>query len=141
MVQAMAAEAGFDVALHPTESTAEIAAGKKGRFQTMLIGWSGRPDPDGNLAGIQTLGGAQNYSGYSTPETDALIKQAAAESDPARRRALYERIVEQLQQRNNVVYLYREQYYTAHTADIAGVAVFPDGIMRMKTAGHVAAGG
>ncbi|GAA4839484.1 ABC transporter substrate-binding protein [Saccharopolyspora rosea] len=140
VVQAMAAEAGFDVALHPTEATAEIAAGKKGRFQTMLIGWSGRPDPDGNISGIQTLGGAQNYSGYSTPETDALIKQAAAEADPARRRELYERIVEQLQQRNNVVYLYREQYYTAHTSDIAGVAVFPDGIMRMKTAGHLATG-
>ncbi|GAA2810434.1 ABC transporter substrate-binding protein [Saccharopolyspora taberi] len=137
VIQAMAAEAGFDVVLRPTESTSSIAAGRKGRFQTFLIGWSGRPDPDGNIAAMHTAGSSQNYSGHATPETDVLIGQAAAEQNPDRRRELYERIVDQLRQRNNVIYLYRQQYYTAHSAELAGVAVYPDGIMRMATAGHV----
>ena len=137
VIQAMAAEAGFDVVLRPTESTSAIAAGKKGRFQTFLIGWSGRPDPDGNIAVMHTAGSSQNYSGLAIPETDALIQQGAAEQNPDRRREIYERVVERLQQRNNVIYLYRQQYYTAHSADLAGVAVYPDGIMRMATAGHV----
>lgn len=140
VIQAMAAEAGFDVVLRPSESTSAISAGKKGRFQTFLIGWSGRPDPDGNITGMHASGAAQNYSGAATPEVDALLAQAAAEQDTDRRRRLYEQVVQQLQQRNNVIYLYRQQYYTAHTADMAGVEVYPDGIMRLKTAGFVESG-
>ncbi|MFD0486462.1 ABC transporter substrate-binding protein [Saccharopolyspora erythraea] len=136
VIQAMAARAGFDVVLRPTESTSAIAAAKKGRFETFLIGWSGRPDPDGNIAVMHTEGSPQNYSGHSTPETDALIARAAAEQNPDRRRGLYELVVEDLHERNNVIYLYRQQYYTAHSADLAGVAVYPDGIMRMAGAGY-----
>jgi peptide/nickel transport system substrate-binding protein len=141
VIQAMAAQAGFDVTLRPTESTSAISAARKGNFQTFLIGWSGRPDPDGNIAVMHTKGSSQNYSGYFTPETDALIGQAAAEGNPERRRELYERVVEQLQQRNNVIYLYRQQYYAAHSPELAGVTLYPDGILRMKTAGRVRAGG
>ncbi|MEY8042058.1 ABC transporter substrate-binding protein [Saccharopolyspora cebuensis] len=138
IVQAMVAEAGFEAVLRPTESTTAIAAGKEGRFEVFQIGWSGRPDPHGNIAVFHTEGSSQNYSGHFTPETDALIQQAAAEQDVAARTALYERIVQDLQARNNVIYLWRPQYYTAHSTGIAGVVVNPDGIIRMKTAGHVA---
>lgn len=138
VVQAMAEEVGFDVSLRPTESTALMSSGETGDFQSLLVGWSGRSDPDGNIANMHTSHGAQNYSGQSDPDVDQLIQRAAAEQDFAQRRALYERVVRALQERNNVIYLYREQWYTAHSDQLAGVEVNPDGIMRLKTAGHVA---
>ncbi|MGW5649479.1 ABC transporter substrate-binding protein [Saccharopolyspora sp. NPDC003752] len=141
VIQAMAAQVGFDVVLRPTESATAISEARQGRFQTFFVGWSGRPDPDGNIAAFHTEGGSQNYSGDFSPATDELIEQAGSEQDVPRRRALYEQIVDALHQRNNVVYLYRTQYYTAHTAQLAGVETFPDGIIRMKSAGHVQAGG
>ncbi|WP_242191417.1 ABC transporter substrate-binding protein [Saccharopolyspora soli] len=141
IIQAMAAEAGFDIVLRPTESTTAIAEARDGQFQSYFGGWSGRPDPDGNIASFHVQGSSSNYSGYYTPELDDLIKRAAAELDVPRRRALYEQVVDELHRRNSVIYLYRTQYYVAHTAELAGVEIYPDGIIRMNTAGYVQAGG
>ena len=50
VLQAMAAEAGFDVQLTTMESATTVAATKAGDYQAAMIIWSGRPDPDGNLS-------------------------------------------------------------------------------------------
>ncbi|WP_010693641.1 hypothetical protein [Saccharopolyspora spinosa] len=83
---------GFDIALRPTESTTSISEARQGRFQAFFVGWSGRPDPDGNIAAFHTEGGSQNGGDFD-PGTDELIKQAASKQDVPRRRALYEQIV------------------------------------------------
>ena len=49
VIQAMAAEAGFDITIQATESGAAIQASVDGQFELYLNGWSGRTDPDGNL--------------------------------------------------------------------------------------------
>ncbi|RRO15763.1 ABC transporter substrate-binding protein [Saccharopolyspora rhizosphaerae] len=137
VIQAMAAQAGFEVVLRPSELTTALSDSRSGNFQLYAGGWSGRSDPDGNIASFHTADGSHNYSGYSTPETDALIERAAAEQDPAVRSALYERVVADLQAANGLIYLYRQQYYTAHTDRMAGVTVHPDGLVRMQHAGFV----
>lgn len=50
IIQAMEAEAGFDVHLRTMESAALVAAAQRGDFQVVLVLWSGRVDPDGNIA-------------------------------------------------------------------------------------------
>ncbi|WP_199493275.1 ABC transporter substrate-binding protein [Marinitenerispora sediminis] len=140
VVQAMAAETGFSVRLRPTEFASSIDAARAGDFEAYVSGWSGRPDPDGNIAQFYLTGGAQNYSGHSTEETDALIRAAAAETDPERRTERYADLVPRLRDFNSVIYLYRNRIYAAHDADVAGVTVYPDGIVRIRTAGYVAGG-
>ena len=49
MVQAMASEAGFDLSLRPTEYAALQKESAGGNFQVVMLGWSGRVDPDGNI--------------------------------------------------------------------------------------------
>ncbi|AUS81126.1 ABC transporter substrate-binding protein [Actinoalloteichus sp. AHMU CJ021] len=141
VIQAMAAEAGFQVRLRPTEFAASIAEAQSGNFQTYISGWSGRPDPDGNIGSFHVRSGANNYSGHFTPETDELIREAAEETDPERRRDLYSELVPRLRDFNNIIYLYRERLYAAHSTDLAGVRVYPDGLMRFREAGFVAEGG
>ncbi|MDA2811422.1 ABC transporter substrate-binding protein [Nocardiopsis sp. RSe5-2] len=138
-VQAMAAEAGFAVRLEPTEFASSIAAAQAGDFEAYISGWSGRPDPDGNIASFFTTGGANNYSGHSDPEVDALIEDAAAATDPDERQELYDELVPRMQEANAVVYLYRQRYYVAHRDGVAGVELYPDGLIRVAGAGRTAA--
>ena len=50
IIQSMAAEAGIDVKVMPGETNANIQAYLHGDFQAGLVIWSGRSDPDFNIA-------------------------------------------------------------------------------------------
>ncbi len=65
-------------------------------YEIFLMGWSGGPDPHDFIYYLLTtenavVGTANNYSWYSNPEADALIKQAdsCAGCDQSTREALY----------------------------------------------------
>lgn len=65
-------------------------------YEIFLMGWSGGPDPDNFIYYLLTtenavIGTANNFSWYSNPNVDALIKQAATcpGCDQATREALY----------------------------------------------------
>lgn len=47
------------------------------------------PDPDNFLAVLFGANSGENHTGYNNPEVERLLAAAAAEPDPARRRALY----------------------------------------------------
>ena len=49
VMQAMAAEAGFDMKIRVTEFATSLKQAEQGDYQAYLIGWSGRTDPDGNI--------------------------------------------------------------------------------------------
>ena len=53
------------------------------------IGWMGEPDPDGFLREIFHSDSEYNTGGFSNPDFDSLVEQAAGLSDPAERQALY----------------------------------------------------
>ncbi|PSK95868.1 peptide/nickel transport system substrate-binding protein [Murinocardiopsis flavida] len=141
VIQAMAGDVGFDVTLRPTEFASSVAAGQAGDFEAYVQGWSGRVDPNGNIGQFFVTGGGNNYSGTDDPEVNALIEDAAAETDPDRRGDLYDELVPELRERNSIIYLYRNRIYNAHRSDVAGIEVYPDGLMRVGRAGHVAEGG
>jgi len=49
------------------------------------IGWMGEPDPDGFLREIFHSDSEYNTGGFSNPDFDSLVEQAAGLSDPAER--------------------------------------------------------
>jgi peptide/nickel transport system substrate-binding protein len=55
----------------------------------VVLGWSGRPDPDGNIYAYYSSKGSQNFSAYANPQMDALLDQARATSDQRERAQLY----------------------------------------------------
>lgn len=137
-IQAQAREGGFEVELQPTEFSAALDQTDAGQFQTFQIGWSGRVDPDGNIATFLTTKGAQNIAGYSNPEMDRLIEQARATSDEGQRRELYGQVVAKVQEDAPLIYLYRQKNLTGVAASVVGVKVYGDGIIRAGTAGFAA---
>jgi len=65
-------------------------------FEIYVMGWSGGPDPDNFIYYLfttdnATIGTANNFSWYSNPEVDRLVKEAATVPgcDQAEREALY----------------------------------------------------
>jgi peptide/nickel transport system substrate-binding protein len=137
-VQAQVKEGGFELELIPTEFAASLDQTDAGNYQMFQIGWSGRVDPDGNIANFSRSAGSQNISGYSNPSVDALIDQARAEPDVAARRDLYGQVITQLNQDLPIIYLYRQKNFTGVARSVVGVQVYGDGLLRFGTAGFAA---
>ena len=83
IIQAMAAEAGFDVTLRPTEFAALQKEAQAGNFDVDQIGWSGRVDPDGNIHQFVTCKGGLNDGKYCNEAVDKLLNEARVTTDEA----------------------------------------------------------
>jgi oligopeptide transport system substrate-binding protein len=82
-------ELGVTVTLAPKEKNVWIADERRLAYQLSLARWIGDyADPVAFLELFLTAGG-NNATGWSDTEYDRLVRTAAAESDPARRNALY----------------------------------------------------
>jgi peptide/nickel transport system substrate-binding protein len=131
VVQSMAAEAGFDLKIRVTEFATSIKEAEDGNFQLYLIGWSGRPDPDGNSYVFQTCGAPQNNGKYCNKEVDAAHALARAKSDPAERKKAYETVARNILADGSIIYLYHAQVLVAHTDKLDGYKQMPDGLIRV----------
>jgi peptide/nickel transport system substrate-binding protein len=131
IIQAMAAEGGFDVKLEVTEAAAMVAAQERGDFEAGIQIWSGRPDPDGNIAFWLETGGFLNRGRYSSPQLDTLLQQARAVTAVPERQRLYREATRiWLADRPHLI-LYHHRWFWAMRADLQGFEPAPDGIIRL----------
>lgn len=133
-VQASARDGGFAVEVLPVEYSTLLDVQARGAFDAVLLGWSGRVDPDANLAAFLATGAGRNYSGYSNPEMDRLLTEAARTNDQDERARLYGAVSTLVHQDVPILYGYRLHNLTAHTADVAGVRAYADGVVRLDRA-------
>ena len=131
VIQAMAAEAGFDVKLNAMEFATSLGAADRGDYEAFLIGWSGRPDADGNIRDLLRTGGPLNNGTYSNPTFDGLLDQARMVNDMAQRRALYGRAFEVVHQDLPLMYLYSAKNIVGMSARVSGFVPVADGMIRL----------
>lgn len=132
VVQAMAAEAGFDLKLRLTEFATSLSEGTKGNFQAYLIGWSGRVDPDQNVINHLGCNTPFNWGKYCNEKTQNALNEARTFTDPAKRKAAYEVALTQIEADKPLIYLYHQAWVFAHTAKLTGYKQAPDGIVRIQ---------
>jgi peptide/nickel transport system substrate-binding protein len=133
VIQAMAAEAGFEVTINAMEFASSLQAATRGEFEAYLLAWSGRTDADGNLWTFVHSRGPQNDGRYSNPEVDRLLDAARVETDAAKRVALYEQMYRiSLVQDRSRIYLWHRKNIVAHTARLTGFVNVPDGLIRVQ---------
>jgi peptide/nickel transport system substrate-binding protein len=72
-----------------------------------------------------------NYAGYCDAETDALLNQTRALSDPAARKKVYEQIAARVVKQRPVIYLFHRNWLWAYNAKLTGVRNVPDGLLRL----------
>jgi peptide/nickel transport system substrate-binding protein len=131
VLQSMAAEAGFDLKIRLIEFATSFKQAQSGEFQIFQIAWSGRIDPDGNSYVFLHSKAPQNDGGYSNPEADKLMEEARLVSDPAQRKALYEKLTKIVLNDEPVIYLYHRTLLIAHTTKLEGYKQMPDGLIRV----------
>ncbi len=131
VIQAMAAEAGFDMKIRVTEFATSLKEQEQGRYQAFFIGWSGRVDPDGNSYIFHKCGAPQNNRGYCSAEVDALLDEARTKSALADRKAIYAKAAEKLLSEGGIIYLYHRLVIIAHSAKLEGYRQLPDGLVRL----------
>jgi peptide/nickel transport system substrate-binding protein len=131
IVQAMAAEAGFDIRLQAMEFAAALDRQTQGDFEAFLIGWSGRTDPDGNIHIFTETNGALNDGKYSSAEVDELLNAARLESDLEKRKELYAQAMAIfVGQDRPRIYLYHQRWFYGVRDRIDGFVAYPDGLIR-----------
>jgi peptide/nickel transport system substrate-binding protein len=136
-IKSMTAEGGFDVQIEPTEFASSLDVTDAGRFEAFQLGWSGRVDPDGNIASFLRTRGSLNISGYSDPEVDKLISDARTNPDVAERKRLYGELVGKLHEDWPLIYLWRQKNILGVSNKLGKVEMFGDGIVRFGAAGFV----
>ncbi|MET0258603.1 MAG: ABC transporter substrate-binding protein [Methylobacterium sp.] len=132
VVQAMVAEAGFNVSLQATEFTTLLAAQSSGDFQISRSDWSGRLDPDGNIHQFITCAGGQNDVKYCNPALDALLNEARTIPDPAARKVKYDAASAIMQDDLPIIYLGNQSYIYAFDTGVTGFTPYPDGLIRLR---------
>ncbi|TEA79876.1 ABC transporter substrate-binding protein [Allopusillimonas ginsengisoli] len=132
MVQAMAAQAGIQLSLRPTEYAAMLSESAQGKFQVDMRGWSGRVDPDGNIYSFVTCKGTLNDGKYCNPKVDELLDKARTVSDVAQRKAVYDEAQAILQDELPSMYIYYQPWPFATSNKVQGFEPYPDGMIRLK---------
>ena len=132
VLQSMVAEAGFDLKLQTMEFASSLDAVEKGDFSAFLIGWSGRPDADGNIRDLLHAGAPINWAAYNSPVFDRLIDQARAVPDMAERGAFYAKAFTQLHDDLPILYLYAQRTLFGMSAKLRGFAPVADGMIRLS---------
>ena len=131
VLQAMAAEAGFDLKIRVTEFATSLKEAEEGRFQAYFIGWSGRVDPDGNLYVFMKCKAPQNNGNYCDKDVDQWLDDTRKVSKLEERKAIYEKIAEKELNEGSIIYLYHRLVIIAHTAKLDGYSQLPDGLVRV----------
>jgi peptide/nickel transport system substrate-binding protein len=131
IIQAMAAEGGFDIRLEVMESSAMVAATQRGDYEAAIAIWSGRPDPDGNIAFWLASDGFLNWGRYANPRVDALFAEARAVTETAQRQRLYREAARLWLADRPHLMLYHHRWFWAMRADMQGFEPAPDGIIRL----------
>jgi peptide/nickel transport system substrate-binding protein len=131
VVQSMAAEAGIDLKLRVVEFATTFKQAQAGEFQIFQINWSGRIDPDGNSYVFLHTKAPQNDGGYTNPEVDKAFEDARLTSDPAQRKAIYEKMTKTILNDEPIIYLYHRKILIAHTTKLQNYRAMPDGLVRV----------
>jgi peptide/nickel transport system substrate-binding protein len=135
VIQAMAAEAGFDVRVQTLEAGAMTAQTGRGDYEAAIAIWSGRADPDANVSIWLQSDGFLNWGKYANPAFDALLDQARQRTDTAARQALYRRASAIYLTDRPHLFLYHYRLFWGKSDKVTGFQPHPDGLIRLQGVG------
>ncbi len=98
----------------------------QGDFDAFMLGWLGNLDPFDYYHSQHITDGVNNYQGYSNPQVDQLLQQAASETDRETRRDLYNQATRLIVDDVSYLYLYNPNVVQAWAPGLTGYTIRPD---------------
>lgn len=132
VLQSMATDVGIRINIEIVEFGTVLSQLNQQRYDAVRLGWSGRPDPDGNLYAMAVTGGGLNYSGYSNARVDTLLDAARILTISDHRKRAYGDIITILNDDLPLIYLYWGKEYKVASLKLAGFVHISDGMMRFR---------
>ena len=123
-------EATSPFGLFDPDIVAEI---RRGDFDVLYNGWSGRVDPDGNLHQFVTCKAALNDSGYCNPEVDKLLNEARQAPDEAARKQKYDAAMAVIQDDMPMTWIGHQSWIWAMSKKVTGYVIDPFGLHHFET--------
>jgi peptide/nickel transport system substrate-binding protein len=132
VIQAMAAEAGFEIRIQTLEAGAMTAATDRGDYEAAIAIWSGRVDPDANISIWLQCDGFLNWGKYCDPAFDALLAAARQRTETAARQALYRQASAIHLAARPHLFLYHYRLFWGLADKVTGFTPHPDGLIRLR---------
>jgi peptide/nickel transport system substrate-binding protein len=119
-------EIGIEVDIQTVDFATWLDRQTRGDFDAFLLGWLGNLDPFDYYHAQHITDGASNFQGYSNPEVDRLLTEAAGETDREARKELYDRAVTMIVDDVSYLYLYNPDVVHAWTPGLTGYRIRAD---------------
>ncbi len=133
IIQASLAEAGITIEIQPTEDAAYWALGDKTAgedyktIELVLMNFAGGIDPTENLVWFRPDQiGVYNWSFFDSPEYEDLYQQSLTETDPDKRRAMFNAMEDLMEESGGFIFICFEPFLAIHDANLAPV-ILADG--------------
>jgi peptide/nickel transport system substrate-binding protein len=134
VVAANLADVGVTINIRQLDVSTWLAEQAAGNFDMYLWSWVGNLDPSDFYYAQHHTGGNFNAQGYSNPEVDSLLDQAAAETDHDARKALYDQAAKLIVDDASYVYLYNPAIVQGYSPKLQGYTVRGDAAVRFGDA-------
>ena len=132
VVQAQLKDVGVDMKVELLEFGKLLADLNSHNFVALRLGWSGRPDPDGNAHAFLHSKGGLNRVRYSNPKMDDLLDRARSESELGKRKALYTEVTRLAAEEAPYIWLHHDAEVKVWSEAVRGFEHIGDGMLRMK---------
>jgi peptide/nickel transport system substrate-binding protein len=117
---------GIRCTVRPLEFATLMAYLQDKKFEASFGGWGTGTDPDTSL-NIWGKGENRNYGSYNNPEVDKLFEQGKREFDPAKRRAIYQKIGQLIYDDQPYTWLFYQNAYYGFNKELRGYMFSPRG--------------
>jgi peptide/nickel transport system substrate-binding protein len=132
IIQAQLKEIGIDMKVELLEFGKLLADTNSHNFVAVRLGWSGRPDPDGNVHPFLHSKGGLNRARYANAKMDELLDAARIAEGVGTRKSLYREVTRIAAEDTPYVWLHHDPEIKVWSANVKGFQHIPDGMMRMK---------
>jgi peptide/nickel transport system substrate-binding protein len=105
----------------------------QGDYDAFMLGWLGNIDPFDYYHSQHITDGSNNYQGYSNPEVDQLLQDAATETHEDARKELYDQAAELIVDDVSYLYLYNPDVVQAWAPGLTGYEIRPDKAINFET--------
>jgi len=132
VIQAQLKDLGIDMKIETLEFGKLLADLQGGNFVALRIGWSGRPDPDGNVYSQMYSKGGTNYVKYSSAAMDAALDAARSENDQTKRKAAYMQVTRIAAEDAPYIWIHHDAEVKVWGEQVKGFEHISDGMIRVK---------